>query len=513
MSPPRLALHGIGKRYPGVVANEGVDLVVQPGEIHALLGENGAGKSTLMKIVYGVTRPDEGRIEWEGREVQIGSPAQARALGIGMVFQHFSLFETLSVAENISLALDGEQTPASLAPRIREVSARYGLPVDPGRLVHGMSVGERQRVEIVRCLLQQPRLLIMDEPTSVLTPQAVQQLFVTLRRLAGEGVSILYISHKLDEIRELCDVATVLRGGRPGGRAVPRNESNDSLARLMIGRELAACSLRPRAAGEIELELTALTLASREPFGTSLGAIDLRVRGGEIVGIAGVSGNGQKELLAALSGEVPSPDRGMVRLSGDPVGHLDPARRRQRGFGFVPEERLGRGAVPAMTLAQNALLTGAGSGLVRRGLVRLSAARAAARAIIERFAVKCRDEQSPASSLSGGNLQKFIVGREVMRGPKVLVVAQPTWGVDVGAAQRIRQALIDLRDQGAAVLVISEELDELFEISDRIAVLAGGRLSPLRRRDETGIAEIGRWMAGDFIAGTAPAGEHADAAA
>ncbi|NKF24243.1 ABC transporter ATP-binding protein [Solimonas marina] len=499
MSPPRLALHGITKRYPGVVANDGVGLVVQPGEIHALLGENGAGKSTLMKIVYGVTRPDEGRIEWEGREIRIDSPAQARALGIGMVFQHFSLFETLSVAENIALALDAHEKPAALAPRIRDVSQRYGLPVDPDRLVHSMSVGERQRVEIVRCLLQQPKLLIMDEPTSVLTPQAVQQLFVTLRRLADEGVSILYISHKLDEIRELCDVATVLRGGRPGGQAVPRDESNDSLAQMMIGRELAACSLQPRAPAEIELELTQLTLDSGEPFGVALQGIDLRVRGGEIVGIAGVSGNGQKELLAALSGETRCTARGMVRLAGDPVGHLDPAQRRRRGFGFVPEERLGRGAVPAMSLAQNALLTGAPKGLVRRGFVRMGAARTFARQIIERFAVKCRDELAPANSLSGGNLQKFIVGREILLAPKVLIVAQPTWGVDVGAAQLIRQALIDLRDQGAALLVISEELDELFEISDRIAVLAGGRLSPLREPQATSVAEIGRWMAGGFV--------------
>ncbi|WP_020651160.1 ABC transporter ATP-binding protein [Solimonas variicoloris] len=498
MSTPRLALHGISKRYPGVVANDGVSLVVQPGEIHALLGENGAGKSTLMKIVYGVTRPDEGRIEWEGREQRIDSPARARALGIGMVFQHFSLFETLSVAENIALAMDGADSPAALAPRIREVSERYGLPVDPDRLVHSMSVGERQRVEIVRCLLQAPRLLIMDEPTSVLTPQAVQQLFVTLRRLAAEGISILYISHKLDEIRALCDVATVLRGGRVGGRALPREESNDSLAQMMIGRELAPCRLTPREAGPVELELTNLSLPSADPFGTALQGIDLRVRGGQIVGIAGVSGNGQQELLAALSGESRVAERGMVRLGGQPVGDLDPAQRRRRGFGFVPEERLGRGAVPSLSLALNALLTGAGKGLVRRGLVRPAAARAFARMIIERFGVKCRDERSAADSLSGGNLQKFIVGREILLAPKVLVVAQPTWGVDVGAAQLIRQALIDLRDQGAAVLVISEELDELFEVSDRLGVLAGGRLSPLCDPATTSVAEIGRWMAGDF---------------
>src|SRR6202142_440794 len=249
-STARLALRGITKRYPTVLANDGIDLCVGVGEIHAVMGENGAGKSTLMKIVYGVTRPDSGHIEWEGRPVVIDNPAAARRLGIGMVFQHFALFETLSVAENIALALDEPVAPAALAPRIREVAERYGLPVDPQRLVHSMSVGERQRVEIVRCLLQSPKLLIMDEPTSVLTPQAVLVLFETLRRLASEGCSILYISHKLDEIRALCDSATVLRGGRVSGTAIPRNETNESLARMMIGGELAECHLDPREPGE-----------------------------------------------------------------------------------------------------------------------------------------------------------------------------------------------------------------------------------------------------------------------
>ncbi|HEX7982683.1 MAG TPA: ATP-binding cassette domain-containing protein, partial [Duganella sp.] len=252
---PRLQMLGISKIYPSVVANAGVDLTVMPGEIHAVLGENGAGKSTLMKIIYGVTRPDDGQVIWEGRQVHIHSPHDARKLGIGMVFQHFALFETLTVAENIALALDEKVTPAELAPRIRAVSEQYGLPLDPLRLVHSMSVGERQRVEIVRCLLQSPRLLIMDEPTSVLTPDAVLKLFESLRRLASEGVSILYISHKLDEIQSLCDKATVLRGGRVSGTADPKRESARSLAELMIGRELPVCVNRPRAPGEVLLNV------------------------------------------------------------------------------------------------------------------------------------------------------------------------------------------------------------------------------------------------------------------
>jgi simple sugar transport system ATP-binding protein len=511
MAPPRLALHGISKRYAGVLANDRVDLQVAAGQIHALLGENGAGKSTLMKIVYGVTQPDAGSIVWEGAPVEIRSPAQARRLGIGMVFQHFSIFETLTVAENIALALPERLPAAALAARIDEVSHRYGLPVDPGRLTHDMSVGERQRVEIVRCLLQSPRLLIMDEPTSVLTPQAVRTLFETLRRLAAEGMSILYISHKLDEIRELCDVATILRNGRVSGTAVPREESNTSLARLMVGAELKECRLEAREPGAIRLELTNLSLPAADPFGTALRQINLRVRSGEIIGIAGVSGNGQKELLAAISGERLCSQRGAVRLCGQDVVRLDPARRRSLGLRFVPEERLGRGAVPGMTLADNCVLTGATAGLVRHGLVRGGAARAFARATIDEFAVKCDGELAQADSLSGGNLQKFIVGREIRLIPSVMLVAQPTWGVDVGASLLIRQALIDLRDAGAAVLVISEDLDELFAICDRLAVLARGRLSATTPTTGLAVETVGVWMTGEFDAAGDSAGNSASA--
>jgi len=500
---PRLQLLGISKIYPSVVANADVDLTVMPGEIHAVLGENGAGKSTLMKMIYGVTRPDAGEIMWEGRQVHIGSPSAARRLGIGMVFQHFALFETLTVAENIALALDEKTTPAALAPRIRAVSEQYGLPLDPERRVHSMSVGERQRVEIVRCLLQSPRLLIMDEPTSVLTPDAVQKLFVSLRKLAAEGVSILYISHKLDEIQALCDKATVLRAGRVSGTAVPREETAHSLAELMIGGDLPTCSLVPRVPGAACLSIAGLDLKSGDPFGTHLQDIRLELRAGEITGLAGISGSGQQELLKALSGELPAPRADSIRILGRDAGRLDAAARRRLGLGFVPEERLGRGAVPALSLADNALLTGylsGETGMLRNGLVRRGAVRAFADAVIERFKVKCGGAASAATSLSGGNLQKFIVGREIRLAPKVMVLAQPTWGVDIGAAMLIRQAIIDLRDQGVAVLVVSEELDELFMMCDRIAVLAKGRLSRAVPVAETSINQIGVWMSGDFDA-------------
>jgi general nucleoside transport system ATP-binding protein len=338
----------------------------------------------------------------------------------------------------------------------------------------------------------------MDEPTSVLTPQAVQKLFETLRQLAAEGCSILYISHKLDEIKALCTGATVLRGGKVTGTCDPRNETASSMARMMIGKDLPVCAHAEAAAGgEPRLIIAGLSHKSDDPFGTDIQDVHLTVHSGEIVGIAGVSGNGQQELLFAVSGEEPLAEPFPIRLLGAEVGRMHPGRRRKLGMGFVPEERLGRGAVPTMSLAENALLTAHRAGeMVRGGLVRADRTTAFARNCIEQYTVKCGGPEAEARSLSGGNLQKFIVGREILQAPQVLVVAQPTWGVDVGAAAFIRQALIDLRNRGTAILVISEELDELFEICDRLAVIAKGRLSPAKRTRETNVEEIGVWMSG-----------------
>ncbi len=507
---PRLQLSGITKRFPGIIANDGIDLTVAAGEIHAVLGENGAGKSTLVKIVYGIVRPDAGTIRWNGEAVVVDSPAKARALGIGMVFQQFSLFETLTVAENIVLGLERSRRGRELDARIRETSARYGLPLDPRRHVYSLSVGERQRVEIVRCLLQRPELLIMDEPTSVLTPAAVDKLFATLRHLASEGCSILYISHKLDEIRSLCDRATVLRAGRVTGNCDPRRQSSADLARMMIGRDLPHPQHRAATTrGDGLLEVRKLSLAAEDPFGTDLKGIDLRVGGGEIVGIAGISGNGQNELVAALSGERLADAEDAIVLNGVPAGRLDAAGRRALGLCHVPEERDGRGAVPEMSLAENALLTAYGQQLVTgRGLIRRRAVHAFARAAIARFDVKTPGPGAAARSLSGGNLQKFIVGREILQDPRVMIAAQPTRGVDVGAAAEIRQALIDLRDSGVAVLLVSEELDELYEVCDRIAVMTQGRLSPAKAVRETSVPELGLLMGGSFL-DTADLASHA----
>jgi general nucleoside transport system ATP-binding protein len=495
---PRLQLRHITKRYPSVVANDDVSLTVAPGEIHAVLGENGAGKSTLMKIIYGAVKPDAGEVFFDGEPHLAKNPREARGMGISMVFQHFSLFETLTVAENIWLGLDKSMSLDDVRAQIKATAEKFGLPLEADRPVHTLSVGERQRVEVMRSLLTNPKLLILDEPTSVLTPQAVEKLFETLRQLAASGCSILYISHKLDEIRALCTNCTVLRGGKVTGNVDPRKESNASLSRLMIGAEPPQLQHRDVALGEVALSVNKLSLKSDAQFGTDLRDVSLDVRCGEIVGIAGVSGNGQQELLAALSGENTNAPRGSALLFGNDIANKNPHTRRAAGLHFVPEERLGRGAVPVHSLAMNSLLTRANDLVAQSWFKWVSPKQNAAltRDVISRFNVKAGGHDAAAKSLSGGNLQKYIVGREIDAKPKVLIVSQPTWGVDVGAAAQIRGELLKLRDEGCAVLVVSEELDELFELCDRLHVMAKGKLSPSIATRDASVELIGEWMSG-----------------
>ncbi len=509
---PLLALRGITKSFPGTLANDHVDLQIMPGEIHALLGENGAGKSTLVKIIYGVQQADEGEIRWRGQAISIPSPNAARKLGIGMVFQHFSLFEALTVVENIALAIDDREARRGLRSRIVEVSRAYGLPLDPDRVVHELSVGERQRIEIVRCLLQNPKLLIMDEPTSVLTPQEANELFKTLRRLAREGCSILYISHKLDEIKALCDRATIMRLGRVVAECDPRVETSQKLAELMIGSALKAPihGRQAQANATARLVVRELSLISDQQFGTDLSAISFTVAGGEILGIGGIAGNGQTELMEALTGEIPANRPDAILIDGKPSGSLGPGPRRVLGGTFVPEERNNYGAVRDMSLSENAFLSGhRRKGLLRHGLIDGARTQSFAQEVIGSFDVRTTGPKAQARSLSGGNLQKFIVGREIMQQPGVLVVSQPTWGVDAGASAAIQQALLDLAAAGAAVLVISQDLDEIFSICDRVAVIAGGRLSPARPVGQVTIEEIGLMMGGTHP--EAKGGHHAPA--
>ncbi|MFZ5894940.1 MAG: ABC transporter ATP-binding protein [Myxococcota bacterium] len=491
----RLELQNISKLYPGVRANDDICLSVEPGEIHAVLGENGAGKSTLMKIIYGMVQPDAGRMLWNGAPVHLRSPEHARKLGIAMVFQHFSLFESLSVVENVWLGLR-EKSRERVAAAIRELGRLYALEVEPERPVHGLSVGERQRVEILRALLSDPQLLILDEPTSVLAPQAIEGLFETLRRLRDRGCSILYVSHKLDEIRRLCNRCTVLRAGKVSGQVQnPATESVTSLSALMIGSAPVALEHREVSAGGVVLEVKNLSLEKQHDFGVSLSGISLRVRSGEVLGIAGVSGNGQSELMDALAGEDLRVTPGSIRLLDRDVSALGPAVRRQLGMRLVPEERLGRATVPSHSLAENMLLTRRDS-LDRSPMVPRRAIRALAQGILERFGVKARSPDAVARSLSGGNLQKFVVGRELDAKPKVLLASQPTWGVDVGAAAQIRAELLALKNQGSALIVVSEDLDELFEICDSLVVMAKGRLSPSLPARDASPALLGEWMSG-----------------
>ncbi len=408
------------------------------------------------------------------------------------------------MAENVWLGLDKSLSLEEVTQSISAKAAEYGLDIAPERPVHTLSVGEMQRVEIIRALLTQPQLLILDEPTSVLTPQAVEKLFVVLNKLASEGCSILYISHKLHEIRELCTACTVLRGGQVTGVCNPKQESNASLSRLMIGAEPPALGLREQRPGAAVMAVRGLSLKSDDPFGTDLDGIQLQVCAGEVVGIAGVSGNGQGELLFCLSGEDRRAPAGSISVSGTDVSRFGPGKRRSLGLHFVPEERLGRGAVPTLGLAHNLLLSrrdaiGAG------GWLKLGALREQAKDIIKRYNVKAAGPDAAAKSLSGGNLQKFIVGREIEAKPKLLIVSQPTWGVDVGAAAQIRGEILALRDAGCAVLVVSEELDELFEICDRLYVMAKGRLSPSVDRSKASVTQIGEWMSGLWNQGSAAA--------
>ncbi|MBN8998598.1 MAG: ABC transporter ATP-binding protein, partial [Rhizobiales bacterium] len=497
---PLLEAVGITKRFGSFTANDHIDFAIRSGEIHALLGENGAGKSTLVKIIYGSLQPTEGELRWKGEPVVIPNPSAARKLGIGMVFQHFSLFEALTVTENIALALSNYGSLSDLAREIARVSADYGLPLNPESRIVDLSVGERQRVEIVRCLLQNPELLIMDEPTSVLTPQEADDLFLTLDKLIARGCAVLYISHRLEEVKQICHHATILRLGKVVGECDPQKETAARLASLMVGAEVHALQTDTPApaVSKSRFVVSGLSLPAPGPFAVALKDIQLEVRAGEIVAIAGIAGNGQGELFEALSGERLADRAEAIVIDGRPAGRLGITTRRRLGAAFVPEERNGHGAVPRLPLSENVFLTRPATGdqLLRAGVIHFGGMRNLAERIGRSFDVRKSKTDPDAGSLSGGNLQKFIVGREIDRQPGVLVVSQPTWGVDAGAAALIRQALIDLARSGSAVLVISQDLDEIFEIADRVAVISRGHLSePVPARQLTR-EDIGLKMAG-----------------
>lgn len=491
----RIRLTGITKAFGALKANDDVSLTLHAGEIHALLGENGAGKSTLMKILYGLLKPDSGEIRVNGQPVTLASPQAARALGIGMVFQHFSLFEDFTALENIAIPLEGRIADAGLRAEVEAKARHFGLGIELDRPVYTLSAGERQRIEILRALMQEPQVLILDEPTSVLTPDEAEALFATLDRLAAEGAGILFISHKLEEVRRLCSRATILRGGKLVAETDPRAVSAAELAALMVGE--GVLDLRPagqHALGAAILAISGLDVAPEGIHGVALRGINLAVHAGEVVAIAGVAGNGQSELYAAISGEGGRVTAGRVTMAGQDVTRRDINARRALGAAFVPEARLGQATLPQGPLSDNVILSWHATESIGRWLLDKVKIGETARRVIERFDVRTPSADPQAAQLSGGNLQKYVVGREIERKPGLMVIDQPSWGVDARAATHIRQTLIDLAAGGAAVLVISQDLDEAMAMADRLAVMHGGHLTPARPVAELTRAEIGLLM-------------------
>ncbi len=491
---------GITKRFPGVLANAKIDFDVKSGEVHSLLGENGAGKSTLMRILYGLYEADEGDIQLGGRPVRITSPAVAIKQGIGMIHQHFMLVPTLTVADNVALGLPSTRGPLTeptrVAARIRKLSGEYHLKVDPEAYVWQLSVGERQRVEIMKALYRNASLLILDEPTAVLTPQEVDDLFVILRRMVQDGRGLVFISHKIREVLALSDRITVLRNGRTVGTVLPSEVTRRDLAHMMVGRDVGFAQERSAAkAGEVRLAVKDLVVPGDRGSDAVIG-LDLEVRSGEVVGIAGVSGNGQRELAEAIAG-LRTPSRGTIRMEGVDLAGRGPAEIRAAGLGYVPEERMRDGVIGDFTVSDNLILVDSRSRrLSRWGFLRQGVIRRRCEELVAAFSVKTPGLTTPARNLSGGNIQKLILARELSGDPRVLLVSQPTRGVDVGAAEYIHSRLMEQRRRGTAILIISGDLDEVLALSDRIVVMYEGTIIGEVDPGEASRGTLGLMMAG-----------------
>lgn len=500
-SAPLLEMHNITKRFPGVLANDDVSFDVRAGEVHTLLGENGAGKSTLMKILFGLYQPDSGEVRLRGETATIDSPTSAIDQRVGMVHQHFMLVPTLTVAENVALGLPstrGFRTDLDVvSARILEISEQYGLSVDPSIEVWKLSVGERQRVEIIKALYRDAELLVLDEPTAVLTPQEVDDLFVILRQMTANGTGIIFISHKLHEVLELSDRITVLRNGRVSGAATPAETSRQELAEMMVGREVNLSPDKPH----VDLGLARLQLRGvsvRGDRGTlAVEGVDLDVHAGEIVGIAGVSGNGQRELAETIAGLRPAEPGSSVTIDDTDLTRANPARTRAAGLAYVPEERMKDGAVGEFEVSENLLLINHADPAFRRGgLFDFAKIRTHCQRLVDQFSVKTPSLSTTTSSLSGGNIQKLIMARELDSNPSVILAAQPTRGVDIGAAEYIHSELIEQRNVGVAIVMISEDLDEILGLADRIAVMFEGRIVAMVDRENATREDLGLAMAG-----------------
>jgi len=491
-------LVGIVKRFPGVLANDHINFDVKAGEIHALLGENGAGKSTLMKILYGLYHPDTGEIRLNGQPVAFHSPADALTQGIGMIHQHFMLVPTLTVAENVALGMKSSLVVnlKQVKKRLGELSAAYGLKINPDAYVWQLSVGEQQRVEIVKALYLGGALIILDEPTAVLTPQEVNELFVTLRQMREQGHALIFISHKLHEVQSLTDRITVMRDGRVVDTIANNGVEQRTLARMMVGRDVQFQPDRPTVqAGDIKLSIRNLCALNDQDL-PALKNVSLDIHGGEILGIAGVSGNGQRELAECIAG-LRKASSGEVVLNGKSILGLPVTDRLSAGLSFIPEERNRHGVIGSFSVAENAILQTHAEPAYKRGILfNFSAIARHTDDLIQRFNVKTPTHETPIKNLSGGNVQKLILARELSRNPAVLIAAQPTRGVDIGATEYIRNILIQQRSQQVAMLLISEDLDEILALSDRIAVLYEGEIVGIVNRDQADVESLGMMMAG-----------------
>ena len=504
-----LEMRGISKRFPGVLANDKVDFDIHTGEVHALLGENGAGKSTLMKILYGMYRPDEGEILLNGKPVTIASPNDSINLGIGMIHQHFMLVPTLTVAENVALGLPSSRGPLTdldrVSKRILELADIYGLKMDPSVYVWQLSVGQQQRVEIIKALYRGAALLILDEPTAVLTPQEVDELFVIMHQMVRDGHALIFISHKLHEVVEISNRVTVLRDGRKIGTRPTSETTKQDLANWMVGREVGFIPDRGKTnIGEVRLQLEAVSCGSDR--GTpGLRGVSLELRSGEILGVAGVSGNGQRELAESITG-LRKITAGTVKLEGQNITNLSPGEITDRMLSYIPEERMRDGMIKDFTIAENMILREHHKPpYSHNGLLNLRGIASHADQLIAQFHVKTPSRDTLAKNLSGGNIQKVVLAREISRNPHVILAAQPTRGLDIGATEYVREQLLVERRKGAAILLISEDLDEILALSDRIAVIYEGQIMDIVPREKATPQKLGLLMAGVHPEEAAPA--------
>ena len=498
MNEDFIKFNNITKKFPKVIANNNVSFQIKKSSVHALLGENGAGKSTLVKVLYGLLKSDQGNIIYDNKVLKIDSPSEARKKGIGMVFQHFSLFESLTVRDNLILGIDENISFSNLQQKLENISSKYNLPLDLDAPITSLSAGEKQRVEIVRILLQDPQLLIMDEPTSVLTPQEVESLFITLNSLVKEGRTILYITHKLEEVINICNDVTIMRNGEVIDSCSTTGQTAKSLATKMLGQKLDELKTDySHIKNSVSFIAKNVTCTFNDPFFTDLKDISFKVNEGEIFGIAGVAGNGQSELMDILVGENTQIDNGEIIFNNQNIETFNPQKRRNLSIAFVPENRLGHSAVPELTLSENILLSQfPNNGFSKQGILNNNLIEEQAKKVIKNFNVVTSGSDAKASSLSGGNLQKFVIGREISSQPKLLIISHPTWGIDAGAEYSIRESLIELSKNGTSIIVLSQDLDELIEITHRISVIFEGKLSEPLNTKQVDISKLGLLMGG-----------------